>query len=39
MFVLAVNGATETWTSDRATKTTLIDAMGEKAEATVRRIE
>ena len=39
VFVLAVNGATETWISYRATKTTLIDAMGEKAEATARRIE
>src|SRR6204780_604612 len=39
VFVLAVNGALETWISYRATKTTLIDAMGEKAEATARRIE
>src|SRR2546430_15844499 len=39
VFVLAVNGATETWISYRATKTTLIDALGEKAEATARRIE
>src|SRR6266851_3467968 len=39
VFVLAVNGATETWISYRATKTTLIDAMSEKAEATARRIE
>src|SRR5580698_4231391 len=39
IFVLAVNGATETWISYRATKTTLTDAMGEKAEATARRIE
>ena len=37
--VLAVNGALETWISYRATKTTLTDAMGEKAEATARRIE
>ncbi len=36
VFVLAVNGATETWISYRATKTTLIDAMSEKAEATAR---
>src|SRR6195256_6236540 len=39
VFVLAVNGATETWISYRATKTTLTDAMGEKAEAAARRIE
>src|SRR5216684_4250383 len=39
VFVLAVNGAVETWLSYRATKTTLTDAMGEKAEATARRIE
>jgi class 3 adenylate cyclase/HAMP domain-containing protein len=39
VFVLTVNGATETWISYRATKTTLIDAMSEKAEATARRIE
>jgi class 3 adenylate cyclase len=39
VFVLAVNGAMETWISYRATKSTLIDAMGEKAEATARRIE
>ncbi len=39
IFVLAVNGATETWISYRATRTTLTDAMGEKAEATARRIE
>ena len=39
VFVLAVNGAIETWISYRATKTTLTDAMGEKAEATARRIE
>jgi class 3 adenylate cyclase/HAMP domain-containing protein len=37
--VLAVNGLTETWISYRATKTTLTDAMSEKAEATARRIE
>ena len=35
VFVLAVNGALETWISYRATKTTLTDAMSEKAEATV----
>jgi class 3 adenylate cyclase/HAMP domain-containing protein len=39
VFVLAVNGATETWINYRATKTTLTDAMSEKAEATARRIE
>ena len=39
IFVLAVNGAMETWISYRATKATLTDAMGEKAEATARRIE
>jgi class 3 adenylate cyclase/HAMP domain-containing protein len=37
--VLAVNAATETWISYRATKTTLTDAMAEKAEATAKRIE
>jgi class 3 adenylate cyclase/HAMP domain-containing protein len=39
VFVLAVNGATETWISYRATKTTLIDAMSEKAEATSKRVD
>src|ERR1700677_1037158 len=39
VFVLAVNGALETWISYRATESTLTDAMGEKAEATARRIE
>jgi class 3 adenylate cyclase/HAMP domain-containing protein len=39
VFVLAVNGAIETWISYRATKTTLTDAMSEKAEATAKRIE
>src|SRR5450631_3958744 len=39
VFVLAVNGATETWISYRATKTSLTDAMSEKAEATAKRIE
>jgi class 3 adenylate cyclase/HAMP domain-containing protein len=39
VFVLAVNGAMETLISYRATKSTLTDAMGEKAEATGRRIE
>jgi len=31
VFVLAVNGALETWISYRATRTTLTDAMSEKA--------
>ena len=39
VFVLAVNGAMETWISYRATKTSLTDAMSERAEATARRIE
>ena len=39
VFVLAVNGAIETWISYRGIKSTLTDAMGEKAEATARRIE
>ncbi|WP_291869574.1 adenylate/guanylate cyclase domain-containing protein [Bradyrhizobium sp.] len=39
VFVLAVNGAMETWISYRGTRVALIDAMGEKAEATARRIE
>src|ERR1700742_1023421 len=37
--VLAVNGATETWISYRATKTSLTDAMAEKAELTARRFD
>jgi class 3 adenylate cyclase/HAMP domain-containing protein len=39
VFVLAVNGAIETWIGYRATKTALVDAMGDKAEATAGRIE
>ena len=39
VFVLAVNGAMEIWISYRAIKTSLTDAMTEKAEATARRIE
>ena len=39
VFVLAVNGALETWISYRGTKATLTDAMAEKAETTARRIE
>src|SRR5258705_194252 len=39
VFVLAVNGAMETWISYRATRTTLTYAMSEKADATAGRIE
>jgi class 3 adenylate cyclase/HAMP domain-containing protein len=39
VFVLAVNGAMETWISYRAIKTTLTDAMTEKAEAAAKRID
>jgi class 3 adenylate cyclase/HAMP domain-containing protein len=39
VFVLAVNGSIETYISYRATKTTLVDAMSEKAEATAKRID
>ncbi|HEY3791437.1 MAG TPA: cache domain-containing protein, partial [Bradyrhizobium sp.] len=39
VFVLAVNGALETWISYSATKTSLTDAMSEKAEATAKRIQ
>ncbi|MBB1093775.1 GAF domain-containing protein [Rhodopseudomonas palustris] len=39
VFVLAVNGALEIWFSYRQTRTALIGAMAEKAEATARRIE
>lgn len=39
VFVLAVNGAIETYIAYRATKTSLIDAMSEKAEATAKRID
>jgi class 3 adenylate cyclase/HAMP domain-containing protein len=39
VFVLAVNGIMETWIGYRATRTSLIDGMAEKAEATSRRIE
>jgi class 3 adenylate cyclase/HAMP domain-containing protein len=39
VFVLAVNGALETWISYRGIKSSLSDAMGEKAEATAKRIE
>ncbi|MBR1161000.1 adenylate/guanylate cyclase domain-containing protein [Bradyrhizobium elkanii] len=39
VFVLAVNGALETWISYRGIKGTLTDAMSEKADATAKRIE
>ena len=39
VFVLAVNGAIETWISYRATRTTLTDGMSDKAEATAKRID
>jgi class 3 adenylate cyclase/methyl-accepting chemotaxis protein len=39
VFVLAVNGAMETWISYRATRTTIVDGMEEKAQATAKRIE
>src|SRR5689334_8108221 len=39
VFVLAVNGAMETWISYRATRTSLTTGMSDKAEATARRIE
>src|SRR5258708_37541135 len=39
VFVLAVNGAIETWLSFRATRTTLIDRISEQAETTARQIE
>jgi class 3 adenylate cyclase/HAMP domain-containing protein len=39
VFVLAVNGLTETWINYRATRTALTGAMADKAEATARRIE
>jgi class 3 adenylate cyclase/HAMP domain-containing protein len=39
VFVLAVNGAIETFISYRATKTSLTGAMSEKAEATAKRID
>ncbi|GIQ77338.1 adenylate/guanylate cyclase domain-containing protein [Bradyrhizobium sp. RD5-C2] len=39
VFVLAVNGALETWISYRGIRTTLTDAMSEKADATAKRIE
>ena len=39
VFVLAINGAMETWIGYRGTKSSLTDAMHEKAEATAKRIE
>lgn len=39
VFVLAVNGAMETWITYRATKASLTDAMSEKAEGVAKRIE
>lgn len=39
VFVLAVNGAMETWISYRATRTQLTDGLEDKAQAAVRRIE
>jgi class 3 adenylate cyclase/HAMP domain-containing protein len=39
VFVLAVNGAIETFISYRATKASLTGAMSEKAEATAKRID
>src|SRR5258705_13146957 len=39
VFVLAVNGAMETWISYRATRTTLTDGLSDRAEATAKRIE
>jgi class 3 adenylate cyclase/HAMP domain-containing protein len=39
VFVLAVNGAMETWISYQGTRSALTDAMSEKAETTAKRIE
>lgn len=39
VFVLAVNGAMETWISYRAIKTSLIDGLEDKAQGAARRIE
>lgn len=39
VFVLAVNGAMETWISYRATKTQLTGGLEDKAQATARRME
>lgn len=39
VFVLALNGAMETWISYRATKTSLTDGLEDKAQGAARRIE
>jgi class 3 adenylate cyclase/HAMP domain-containing protein len=39
VFVLAVNGAMETWISYRATRTQLTDGLEDKAQAAARRME
>lgn len=39
VFVLAVNGAMETWISYRATKTSLTDGLEDRAQAVARRME
>src|SRR6476660_5274675 len=39
VFVLAVNGALETWISYRGIKSSLIEAMSEKAQVTAKAIE
>src|SRR6059058_3958633 len=39
VFVLAVNGAMETWISYRATKTQLTDGLEDKAQAAARQME
>jgi class 3 adenylate cyclase/HAMP domain-containing protein len=39
VFVLAVNGAIETWITYRGIRSSLNDAMSEKAEATAKRIQ
>ena len=39
VFVLAVNGAMETWISYRATRTQLTDGLEDKAQSAARRIE
>jgi class 3 adenylate cyclase/methyl-accepting chemotaxis protein len=39
VFVLAVNGALEIWISYRATRSTIVEGMEEKAQATAKRIE
>jgi class 3 adenylate cyclase/HAMP domain-containing protein len=39
VFVLAINGITEIWINYRATKTSLIDAMSEKAVATSSHVD